>query len=159
MPRPDYDLYKDQNPRVEVYGIPSDTKQRPEPRLPVQLPSASRVDLDSIKSIKSAVEAIKKLFSVSTVPIHTLNNSQWELTSDLLVAVEQRGEDDFVACLYDVNVYGYGDTIPESLQDLKEAIVNQYEYLLSESREGTEFDEEVELQFKYLKRNIKKNED
>ena len=54
-----------------------------------------------------------------------------------MIAVEQHGEEDFIACFYDADVYGYGDSIPEALDDLKEQLVNQLEFLLEEEKRVT----------------------
>ena len=51
-----------------------------------------------------------------------------------MVTVEQHAADDFVACFYDADIYGYGDSIPGSLEDLKNHLVSQYEFLLKESQ-------------------------
>jgi len=31
--------------------------------------------------------------------------------------------------LYDIDLYGYGESIPEALEDFKEALINQFEFL------------------------------
>jgi hypothetical protein len=66
---------------------------------------------------------------VQTVPIHTLGPAPWRLKEPLLIAIEQRNENHFVACLYDVDLYGYGETIPDAIDDFKVMIVDQFEYL------------------------------
>jgi hypothetical protein len=67
------------------------------------------------------------------VPINTLGSDKWEFRKPPLhVSIEQRGVCDFIACLYDINIYGYGDKIPEALDDLKEAIIDQFEFLLEQ---------------------------
>ncbi|MBU1488003.1 hypothetical protein KKH56_08170, partial [bacterium] len=60
--------------------------------------------------------------------------SQWKLASPVVVTIEQRSEEDFVACFYDVDIYGYGDSIPESLDDLKLHVVSQLEFLSQEEK-------------------------
>lgn len=80
------------------------------------------------------VEFIQDRITTNPVTINTLGNDNWELKHPLNVTVEQRAEDQFIACLYDVNLYGYGETVPEALDDLKEAIVNQLEFLSEEVR-------------------------
>lgn len=92
-------------------------------------------DTDIIRrvvSIEKKVEQLEGLFSISTVTINILGSENWELKQPLNVAVEQRGPEDFIACLYDVDLYGYGDSIPEALEDLKAVIVNQFEFLLQQ---------------------------
>jgi len=95
----------------------------------------SQVDL--IKRIDALENEMKKLegfFAVNTAVINTLGNPRWELRQPLSISVEQRGVEDFVACLYDVDLYGYGDTVPEALNDLKIAVINQFEYLIGQDR-------------------------
>lgn len=83
--------------------------------------------------LENTVEKLNNLFTVSNVTINTLGDKNWELKQPLNVAVEQRGIEDFVACLYDVDMYGYGETIPDALEDLKETIINQFEFLLQQN--------------------------
>jgi hypothetical protein len=86
-----------------------------------------------IGSIEEDITNLKNFFSVHSVSINTLSNDKWEFRKPpLYVAIEQRGVSEFVACLYDIDIYGYGDTIPEAIDDLKEAIINQYEFLLEQ---------------------------
>lgn len=75
------------------------------------------------------VEFIQDRITTNPVTINTLGNDNWELKHPLNVTVEQRAEDQFIACLYDVNLYGYGDTIPEAIEDLKAIMLDQFEYL------------------------------
>jgi hypothetical protein len=88
-----------------------------------------------IASLEKAIEQQKSFFKISTVFLNTLGSNLWELVRPLAVAIEQRAAEDFVACLYDGDLYGYGDSVPESLEDLKSVIVNQYEYLLGCQKE------------------------
>jgi hypothetical protein len=69
-----------------------------------------------------------------TVALNDLGDSAWKMTRPILVTVEQHAPDDFVACFYDADIYGYGDNIPSSLEDLKSHLVSQYEFLLEESQ-------------------------
>lgn len=112
-----------------------------------------RIDLvQRVASLENKMRRFESLFSVSTVPINTLGNSKWELRQLLSVSIEQRGAEDFVACLYDVDLYGYGDTVPEALNDLKTAIVNQFEYLIRQDKE-IQLGEPLKRQLQFL-RNI-----
>jgi hypothetical protein len=92
------------------------------------------IDLEiEIASIENEIVSLKNLFTVHSVPINTLGSDKWEFRKPPLhVSIEQRGVCDFIACLYDINIYGYGDTIPEALDDLKEAIIDQFEFLLEQ---------------------------
>jgi hypothetical protein len=87
------------------------------------------IDLGRQIEAERIIKRLRGLFSVQTVPIHTLASTEWKLAQPLSVSVEQRGANDFIACLYDIDLYGYGDTIPEALDDLKEIILDQFEYL------------------------------
>lgn len=69
-----------------------------------------------------------------SVALHDLGDPAWKMTRPILVTVEQHALDDFVACFYDADIYGYGDSIPSSLEDLKRNLVSQYEFLLEESQ-------------------------
>ena len=86
-----------------------------------------------ITSIENEIMILKNFFTVHTVPINTLSSDKWEFRKPPLhVSIEQRGPYEFIACLYDIDIYGYGDTIPEAIDDLKEAIINQIEFLLEQ---------------------------
>lgn len=92
------------------------------------------IDLEiEIASIENEIVSLKNFFTVHTVPINTLSSDKWEFRKPPLhVSIEQRGPYEFIACLYDIDIYGYGDTIPEAIDDLKEAIINQIEFLLEQ---------------------------
>jgi len=87
-----------------------------------------------VSTLENNLEQLNSLFIISSVYIHTLGSKKWKLIQPLNVTIEQRGSEDFVACLYDVDLYGYGDVLPEALDDLKLAIVNQFEYLLEQKQ-------------------------
>jgi hypothetical protein len=112
----------------------------------------SHPDLEiQIGLIEKEIENLKNLFAVHTVLINTLGSDKWEIRNPPLhVSMEQRGMSEFVACLYDIDLYGYGDTIPEALDDLKEAMANQFEFL-SEEQSSIEFGDMPRKQFNFLK--------
>jgi len=86
-----------------------------------------------IGSIEEDITNLKNFIAIHTLPINTLSNDKWEFRKPPLhIAIEQRGVSEFIACLYDIDIYGYGDTVPESIDDLKEAIINQFEFLLEQ---------------------------
>jgi hypothetical protein len=97
-----------------------------------QIVVAEDVGLRSdVRRLENRITALESLIRLSSIPITTLGDDKWEIKSPPLnVSIEQRGPEDFIACLYDVDVYGYGDTIPGALNDLKSIIVGQFEYLL-----------------------------
>lgn len=97
-----------------------------------------RIDLgnyfqQTMYSLEKRVERLEDFFGISSVVINTLASNKWELKHPLSVAIEQRDAEDFVACLYDIGIYGYGDTVPEALEDLRAAIMNQFEYIIDQA--------------------------
>ncbi|MBU2538039.1 MAG: hypothetical protein KKH22_06345 [Proteobacteria bacterium] len=94
---------------------------------------SERIDLiRRVASLEKKIDRIEGFFGISLSSINTLGNKKWEVKQPLNVSIEQRLTDEFIACLYDVDLYGYGETIPEALEDLKTVIVNQYDYLLEQ---------------------------
>jgi hypothetical protein len=77
---------------------------------------------------------IQTVLRTHTIALNDLGDPAWKMIRPILVTVEQHTPDDFVACFYDADIYGYGDSIPSSLEDLKKHLVNQYEFLLEESQ-------------------------
>ncbi len=117
-------------PSHEDYSQPSGYTQ---PHVDESLLQAET--LRRLTSIENKVDTLISVFTINPVPINTLGNEYWELKTPIFVAIEIREDNDFVACLYDVDLYGYGDSVPEALEDLKEAIVNQFEYLTENESE------------------------
>ncbi|MHA1942028.1 MAG: hypothetical protein ACXACY_29195 [Candidatus Hodarchaeales archaeon] len=96
----------------------------------------SRQDLRKrIEALENKVEKLEMLFIVFSVPINSLNNKKFEFKKPIDVSIEQRGRAEFIACLYDAELYGYGESIPEALEDLKEAVVDQFKYLKKQESE------------------------
>ncbi|MBU1599854.1 hypothetical protein KKG61_07105 [bacterium] len=97
------------------------------------LPSTELEELKgSVLQLKDELHRLQSIFRTYSVTINDLGGSQWKLASPVVVTIEQRSETDFAACLYDVDIYGYGDSIPECLDDLKLHIVSQLEFLSQE---------------------------
>jgi hypothetical protein len=91
--------------------------------------------LDKLASlVQDLGSQLQTVLRTHTVALNDLGNPAWKMTRPILVTVEQHAADDFVACFYDADVYGYGDSIPSSLEDLKRHLVSQYEFLLEESQ-------------------------
>jgi hypothetical protein len=88
-----------------------------------------------ISNLEQEVREQRRFFKINTVFLNTLGSSRWEIKRPLAVGIEQRAKNDFVACLYDIDLYGYGDSVPESLEELKLTMVNQYEYLVKVRQE------------------------
>jgi hypothetical protein len=107
----------------------------------------------AIYSLEKRVERMEHFFGVSSLTINTLGDNTWALKKPLNVAIEQRDVEEFVACLYDINLYGYGDTIPEALEDLKAAIINQFEYLI-EQEDGIQLGGLLQRQLEFLKDSL-----
>jgi hypothetical protein len=84
--------------------------------------------------IQGELWRLRSTFKVYSIAVNDLGQNEWRLDEPLMVAVEQRGEEDFIACFYDADVYGYGDSIPEALEDLKERLVSQLEFLSVEDK-------------------------
>ena len=117
-----------------------------------------------VKTIKSRVDSMKNQLSellyhridkIYIVPINDLAHDEWMLNNPLMVAVEQHGEEDFIARFYDADVYGYGDSIPEALDDLKVRLVDQLELLLKKEKQSN-LESEARKQLKVLRRHIRK---
>lgn len=66
--------------------------------------------------------------------INDLASNKWELNSIIEIAIEEKTNGDFIACYYDVDVYGYGIKQEEAIENLKSALINQYEFLLEEEK-------------------------
>lgn len=92
----------------------------------------------TIEKLASLVQNLEKQLQTAlrtyTVALNDLGKASWKMTRPITVTVEQHAPDDFVACFYDADVYGYGDSIPSSLDDLKKHLVSQYEFLVAESQ-------------------------
>lgn len=84
---------------------------------------------NKFNALEKRVKSIENRITTNPVTINTLANDDWELKHLLNVTVEQRAEDEFIACLCDVDLYGYGETIPDAIDDLKAIIIDQFEYL------------------------------
>jgi predicted RNase H-like HicB family nuclease len=119
-------LFQPHKEPTYIYGQP--TADQP------KVTTHKHIDLEiEIASIENEIVSLKNLFTVHTVHINTLGSDKWEFRKPPLhVSIEQRGVCEFIACLYNINIYGYGDTIPEALDDLKEAIIDQFEFLLEQ---------------------------
>ena len=100
-------------------------------QLRIAADEAHRADIiQRLEAISNEISKISKGFSINVVPLKSLCDEKWELNQSINIAVEFRGEDDFVACFYEADVYGYGDSVPEALEDLRAAIINQYEFFI-----------------------------
>jgi hypothetical protein len=108
--------------------------------------------------IEKDISALKKRLTSTIAVVVTLSSESWELIAPLHITVEQRGDDDFVACLYDIDLYGYGDNIPEALDDLKTVITNQMEFLTGHENRQTEMRISLKKQLNYLKKLLVKTD-
>jgi len=91
--------------------------------------------LDKIASlVQDLGSQLQTVLRTHTIALNDLGTPAWKMPRPILVTVEQHAPDDFVACFYDADIYGYGDSIPSSLEDLKKHLVSQHEFLLEESQ-------------------------
>ncbi|MCX5847410.1 MAG: hypothetical protein NTW12_13800 [Deltaproteobacteria bacterium] len=135
----------------------SHQRPRQEPTGAIQVPGVQQsglsADYELMRRIAAIESELKKLvgsLNVFILPINSLNSKKWKLRKPpLTVIVERRGEEEFIACLYDINLYGYGDSIPDALDELRYAIVSQYEFL-SEKKKEIELGELPERQLGFL---------
>lgn len=91
---------------------------------------------ERLGAIEKELAEIGSCLKFHSIALNSLNNDRWALKEPLWVTVEERAKDDFVACLYEADVFGYGDSVPEALDELRLAIVNQFEALREAEREG-----------------------
>ena len=114
-------------------------------------------DAISLEKITSRVELlenkIRTALRTHTIVINDLGISTMALSRPVWITVEQHADDDFVACFYDADIYGYGDNIASSLDDLKQQLVSQFQFL-AEQAEETELAPVPREQFEVLKRLI-----
>lgn len=74
--------------------------------------------------------------SIHKVTLNDLCSAAHRLACPIEVSVEERGDEDFIACLYEAGLYGYGSTVPEALDDLRALLVDQYEHLVTREPRG-----------------------
>lgn len=104
-----------------------------------------------IQAIEEETRQLRDFIKVSSVPLYTLRSETLELKEPPLnVAMEQRDAEEFVACLYDISIFGYGETIPEALDDFRENIISQFHYL-SEKEAEVKLGKLPEKQLRFLK--------
>ena len=87
--------------------------------------------------LRGEVTRLRTGLRTHSIAINDLGHRRWRLRAPVLVTVEQRDGDDYSACLYDVDVYGYGESIPESIADLKRHLVSQVEFMNAEAKRAT----------------------
>ena len=110
--------------------------------------------LDKLASlVQDLGNQLQTTLRTHSVALNDLGNPAWKMARPILVTVEQHAPDDFVACFYDADIYGYGDSIPSSLEDLKKHLVDQYAFLLEESQR-IEFGPAPAEQFRVLQQLI-----
>ncbi len=102
-----------------------------------------------ILSLENRLREWEERMGFGQTVVTTLGSPRWEIGRPLSVTIEQRGNEDFVACLYDHDLYGYGDSIPDALDDLKASIVNQFEYLIE--RDDEELGDSLLRQLDFLR--------
>jgi hypothetical protein len=75
---------------------------------------------------------------IYTVPINSFGIEKYELKKSILISVEEKNSNDFIACFYDADIYGYGDSLIEAIDDLKSCIISQFDSLNEEIEQGYE---------------------
>ncbi len=110
-----------------------------------------------ITAIEASLKQLDSFLSINTVYVNTLRDDFIEIKQPIAVNIEQRQNDEFIACLYDIDLYGYGESPPDALDDLVVVIVNQYCYL-KEMEGNIEFGELPLKQWKYFKSIIEEKD-
>lgn len=108
-----------------------------------------------IDKIQGELGKLRSTFKVYSIAINDLGQNEWILDKPLIITVEKRDKEDFIACFYDADVYGYGDSIPEALDDLKERLANQLEFLLAAEKRvslGLVSQKQLEVLRQHIKR-------
>jgi hypothetical protein len=77
--------------------------------------------------IQKELWKLRSTFKVYSIAVNDLGKDEWRLDKPLMVAVEQRSEEDFIACFYDADVSGYGDSIPEKTCVVMKNFLDNYE--------------------------------
>ena len=90
-----------------------------------------------LQDIRKAVDDLRTGMKVHSVTLNEVGQEAWLLAKPLVATVEERGAEDFTACFYDADVYGYGESIPEAIDDLKRHLVSQLEFLLEEAKRAS----------------------
>lgn len=91
--------------------------------------------MHQLKNIEEKVEFLINKISTVSIALNTLNSDTWSLAKPLIINFEQRDEEEFVACFYEANIYGYGNSIPEAIEDFQLALTYQFEDLLQDKEE------------------------
>lgn len=90
-----------------------------------------------MERLESSISEIKEnlpSFYCHNIKISYLPTEKWRLKEPININVEEHDVSNFIACFYEANIYGYGESIPECVEDLSFAIINQFEYLIDEGQ-------------------------
>ncbi len=109
-----------------------------------------------VANLEHRLLSLEKALRVHTVTLNPFSRAGWVLTQPITVCVEQPGPDDFVACLYEGDIYGHGDTIAEAVGDLKELALEQVRHLAEISNQ-LELSLPLQKQLAYLKTIFKES--
>lgn len=93
--------------------------------------------------------------STGNVESHRVRKG-YEIKNPLMIIMEQRSEEDYVACFHDVLIFGYGDTSTEALDNLKDLMLDQLDFLLKEKEQiilGTIPQNQLDILRFYIKKN------
>lgn len=111
---------------------------------------------ERLGTIEKELAEISSGMKFHSIALNSLNSGEWELKDPLWITVEERGRDDFVACLYEADVFGYGDSVPEALEELRIAIAKQFVALREAEREGL-LVQALNRQLEFLKQTLVKS--
>lgn len=107
----------------------------------------------SLQAFQDELESIGSKVRLHSLPLNSLDSERWKLREPLWVTIEERGEDDFIACLYEADVFGYGDSVPDALDELRSAIVNQF-IALQEAEQECPLVPKLSRQLEFLRERI-----
>ncbi len=107
-----------------------------------------------LNEIENNITILSIKINLLNVVIDFIDSDKYEIYKPINITIEQKGNENFTACLYDVSLFGYGKCIPDSIDDLKNAIISQFEFL-SEQNDVYKLECMPAKQLSFLKRILK----
>ena len=131
----DKDLLLDQSYKIwELFSALQNNKIIFDLIRPLLLPFIDKLDnsIDQVsdKILKLENNLLENKYHI--FPLNALNSNKWELKNIINIVIEKNNEDEYISCFYEADIYGYGDSIPDAIEDLSNAIINQLEFLTEE---------------------------
>jgi len=114
-----------------------------------------RSQIDKLEISISEITEKLPSFHCHSTKLSLLPSEKWRLKEPINITIEENGESNYTACFYEANLYGYVDSIPECINDLSDAILNQVEHL-SDEKQKYELGPMPHRQFEILKQVITK---